>query len=207
MLVPQKQHGNQASQQTEQWERQKVRVLNGAFNTNGKQLITASNDGKARVWDWSRTGLPKRESELREHSGIWFGWGWRVRKFPKNLWPFTASPKLVKSTDLPSVNSAVFIPNKNFAVIGGDDQLVQIWHLDKQLLDTSKKALELRGHTQSIKQVAVSASDTYLRIASVGDDQTIRISEPCKSISAKERKRNDRLEKLCSPLPPPVEEK
>ncbi len=138
-----------------------------AFNRRGDRIVTASEDGTARIWDAEKG---KEKQTLRQHSGLLF------RKTYKNFLfgkiPFFRTEKLRK-TYFP-LETAVFNPeNDNLVVTGSVDGMLRLWDGESGI-----SFLTLRGHGTSIRSVNFSPHGKYLISAS--DDLTVRIWQPCK---------------------------
>ena len=127
------------------------RVNSANFNHDGSYVVTASADGKARVWEVD-TGKPISVFDSK------------VRFWLQDLGG--KSPESQEETSL-SVSAAMFTHDGSQVLTFSDDGIVRLW-------DTSntRKPSELRGHLGA-EVAAFSRNDTQLVIGA--DDGTARV--------------------------------
>jgi hypothetical protein len=133
--------------------------INGVdFDSTGKLLATASDDGTARVWD-AMNGVEK--ARLAGHTN----WVWKARFSPDSKWVVTASRdltarvwnartgalKLTLTGHTASVLDAAFSPSGTEIATASADQTVRIWNAE-----TGELVRTLSGHEARVNALAVS---------------------------------------------------
>jgi WD40 repeat protein len=110
------------------------RVTALVFAADGRQFLSASLDGSARLWDASRT---RTEGVIECPCGI---------------------------------ASADLSPDGSFAVLGGVDGSVQIWHLPR-----NERLREFRSHGQEVRSLRFSRDGHFA--ASASPDKSVIVWE------------------------------
>ena len=145
------------------------------FISHGRELISSSNDGTARLWD-VQTGRERRvfKGHLRELSGIAVSpdesrlatgsWDQTVR-----IWDIASgSPILASGMHNNLVTALRFSPDGSVLASGSVDKTVKLWDAaDGRLLAT------LTGHTSGIRDLAFSPDGT--RLVSASSDASLRV--------------------------------
>lgn len=146
-----------------------------AFSPDGKQIVTASWDGKARVWNADGRGEPV---VLEGHadqvlSAVFSADGKRIVTGSSDktarVWNADGSGKsiVLRGHDGP-VKFAAFSPNGKRIVTGSADKTVRFWKADG-----SGKPTVLEGHLDAVSSVAFSPDGK--RIVTASDDDTARV--------------------------------
>ncbi|KAF8751845.1 ATPase involved in DNA repair [Rhizoctonia solani] len=125
-------------------------VNSAAFSSDGKHVVSRSDDGKIRLW------ARRRYHACFVHLGRCGIKGWQVV-----LGPLKAHQD--------SVMSVVFSPDGNHIVSGSADGRVGVWRVE----DGAPACRPLEGHQRCICSVACSLDGAY--IVSGSDDSTIRV--------------------------------
>jgi WD40 repeat protein len=148
-------------------------VCGVASRPDGRELVTARQDGRVEVWD-AETGRSQRFFKMkgRVTTVLW-------TKDGKHL--VTTEGNAVKVRDAVSgeeqlsflghngaVNGMAFNPDETRLATASDDGLVKVWEAK-----TGQEVLTLKGHTGSV--FGVTFSPDGRRIASSGADGTVKI--------------------------------
>lgn len=135
------------------------------FNGDGTQIVTASEDGTARVWEVKSRG---KKTTLHDR------WQITVRNKPFPF-PFDFDWHGRKH---PSMTGAAFITGGGdgrqspFVITSNEDGKVQVWDLE-----TGTVVFELQGHLGRVNSAAYNP--TRRLVVTAGEDDTARIWEPC----------------------------
>ncbi len=150
-----------------------------AFNSTGTRLITASDDGTARVWDVSPAGA-KDWLTLVGHSDEFNIWD--VEFSPDGTRLATASPDMTaKIWDAATGQELLTLAGHAYDVVevtfspDGKRLATASWDKTAKIWDalTGRELLTLTGHTDKLNSVAFSHDGTHLATAS--DDHTAKI--------------------------------
>lgn len=144
------------------------------FSPDGRQVVSASDDGTIRVWD-SETGKQTRildELDCVVHSATFSPDGRRIISASDDgihIWDADSGNKInILEGHTDRVNSALFSHDGRRIVSASDDKTVRIWDAK-----TCKELHKLDGHTDSVLSAAFSPDGR--RIVSASNDKTIRI--------------------------------
>lgn len=151
-------------------------VRSVAVSNDGQRIISASNDGTIRVWDWT---THQEQSVFLWHGGpvdpiavapagrlavsggedgVLRIWDLRIER--------SISAELVRPAA--RINAVAVTPDGRVAVSGGTDHTVTVWDVS-----AGKAQTVLRGHTNRVNAVAVAADG---RLVVSGDwDGIVRI--------------------------------
>ena len=146
------------------------RVRSAAFSPGGTQIVTASWDDTARVWD---TTSGRELATLRGYSAAFSPDGMRI---VTASWDNTARVwDAVSGRELATLRghtirvlSAAFSPDGMRIVTASADDTARIWDAT-----SGRELATLRGHTSSVGSAAFSPNGT--RIATASYDKTARI--------------------------------
>jgi len=161
-------------------------VYSAAFSSDGKFIVTASEDRTARIWD-ANTGaeqarLPGHRGRVnsaqfspdgkRVVTGAWEVTGARRRFALVRIWDVSdhGQVKVVKSLRGHEgyVNSTAFSHDGKLVVTASDDGTARIWDAD-----TEKELARLEGHTGIVYSAAFDRERK--RVVTAGLDGTARI--------------------------------
>jgi hypothetical protein len=172
-----------------------------SFSPDGKHIATASNDGKARVWDaadgrviFTLTGHGGGLSGVRfspDGQRILTSSGDQTAK----VWDATTGKDLLTLRGHGAdIYRAAFSPDGRRIVTASKDRTAKIWDAA-----TGKELLTLKGHTDQLVEVAFSPDGR--RIATGSVDQTVKLWQAASAEEValwhkQEREASDRLAAL-----------
>ncbi|HTN91305.1 MAG TPA: AAA family ATPase, partial [Sorangium sp.] len=150
-------------------------VLDADYSPDGKRIVTASWDRKARVWNADGTGEPLvlRGHEDRVNSAAFSPDGARV---VTASWDRTArvwsadgagEPLVLRGHD-ERVYSVAFSPDGKRVATASWDRTVRVWNADG-----TGEPIVLRGHDDRVYSVAFSPDNK--RVATGSQDETVRV--------------------------------
>ncbi len=146
-----------------------------SFSADGQHIVTASWDGKARVWDADGRGDPVvLEGHTDQVLAAAFSPnGKRIVTASSDktvrVWNADGSGKsIVLEAHGGPVNAAVFSPDGKRVVTGSSDKMVRIWKTDG-----SGKPVVFAGHEDAVSSVAFSPDGQ--RIVTASHDGTARV--------------------------------
>jgi WD40 repeat protein len=152
-------------------------VFSAAFSPDSRQVVSASADHTAQVWDVATgasiktlVGHTAQVIAVFSFSGTLIASG--SLDGTVKLWE-SSTGTLLKTLEKHSkcVMSLAFSPSDTSLASAGADHMVQVWNLNSGTL-----VCALSGHKQLVASVAFSATGTIL--ASASNDQTIQIWDP-----------------------------
>ena len=128
------------------------------FSPDGTMILTAGDDGVARIWN-ARTGAQiatfgKSEEGLTSAAFSPDGKLIAVAGRDNLVWIWDVSTKKIIVTlrgHTSWIRSVAFSPDGRYVISSGDDRTVRIWELN-----TGKEKFILRGHTDTVWSVDVS---------------------------------------------------
>ena len=167
------------------------------FSPDGQRIVTASQDGKAIVWQLADNGEYEYLTEFAQHRGPVYdgrfspdgrriataGYDRRVLLWnPDEVHPVEVGRRLDGQPDLPApfvelgahagpVRSLSFDPNGTTLASGGEDNVIRLWDLS-----TAGRSMELRGHASHVRDCTYSADGNWL--LSAGRDEVIKLWQP-----------------------------
>jgi WD40 repeat protein len=151
-------------------------VLAAAFNSRGDQIVTASRDHLARVWQLAPgkavpvavRGQPLQLTEGHDFSASvarYFEDGRRAVTSGIDgqvcLWDVETGAQLARLTGTGLAAAVAVSPNDVWILTGSSDQTVQLWKVDDVIADyaagrESKPAHRFAGHDAQIRTLAIS---------------------------------------------------
>jgi WD40 repeat protein len=144
----------------------------GVFSSDGKRILTASDDGTARLWD--REGRPL--ATLTGHTDAIYHAAFNPnRKYivtasgdgTARLWDLEGQPLATLRGHTGPVNHAVFSPDGRFVLTAGWDNTARLWDLE------GRPVVTLTGHTDEIHHAAFNSDREHIITAS--GDGTARL--------------------------------
>ena len=147
----------------------------GSISPDGIQVVTASDDGTARVWRMDGTGMPvvMRGHESAITDAAFSPDGTRVVTASDDgtarVWRVdgTGTPVVLRGHE-DYVTSAMFSPDGAHVVTASTDSTVRVWRVDG-----AGMPVVMRGHESAITDVAFSPDGT--RVVTASDDGTARV--------------------------------
>jgi Tol biopolymer transport system component len=145
-----------------------------AYSPDGRWIVTASDDGTARVWDAEsrRQKMELKHIDRVIHSAAYS---------PDGQWIVTASwdatvvwdagsgqQKMMWRGHSASINSAAYSPDGRWIVTASHDNTARVWEAE-----SGQQMLVLRGHTSGINSAAYGPDGR--RIVTAGWDGTARV--------------------------------
>ena len=172
-------------------------VWSADFSPDGQRIVTASQDGKAIVWQLADDGEYEYLTEFAQHRGPVYdgqfspdgrqvataGYDRRVLLWnPDEVFPVEVGRRLDGQPDLPApflelgahtgpVRALSFDPNGATLASGGEDNVIRLWDLS-----TAGRSMELRGHASHVRDCTYSADGNWL--LSAGRDEVIKLWQP-----------------------------
>jgi serine/threonine protein kinase/DNA-binding beta-propeller fold protein YncE len=150
-------------------------VNSAAFSPDGTRIVTASEDGTARVWD-ADTGASL--AELKGHkyevkAAVFSPDGTRIVTVSDDSTARVCDAATGASVaelkgHAGRVSSAAFSPDGRRIVTASIDNTARVWDAD-----TGASLAELKGHTRKVYSAAFSPDGT--RIVTASDDRTARV--------------------------------
>lgn len=148
-------------------------VNSAEFSPDGGRILTASEDGTARIWD-IHTGVVRHTlsgHEERVKSAAFNADGSLVVTAgldgTARIWDaHTGIEKRTLTGHVRGVNRAAFSPDSKKVVTAGLDHIARIWNAG-----TGKLIIELRGHTDAVWDAAFSSDGNWI---ATGGDETAR---------------------------------
>jgi hypothetical protein len=149
-------------------------MYSAKFSPNGKQVVTASADKAATIWD-AENGVVVRKLEPHEGavlSAEFSGDGELAVTTSKDgrvrIWRATGELVYDLQGHSGAVNSAVFSPDNDKVASGSDDGAIRIWDVN-----TGNNLATFVPSDRAVRSVAFSPDGTRLITAS--DDRTARV--------------------------------
>ncbi|HET9905667.1 MAG TPA: TIR domain-containing protein [Anaerolineales bacterium] len=149
-------------------------VYSVAYDSDGKRLVTASEDGTARIWD-AATGeeliaLSSHEGAVKD--AAFSPDGRLVATAGADgivmIWDTVTGEQLRSMKHQSSVNSVAFSPDGQMLVTASDDATARVWNVD-----TGRQMYVLRGHSAAVLGAAFSPDGKL--IATGGNDTLVKI--------------------------------
>ncbi len=150
----------------------KDNVRGASFSPDGQHIVTASEDGTARLWDLSGEQL----AELNGHKSIvnsasFSPDGQRLVTTSSDntarLWDLSGKLLAVLKGHQNFVNSASFSPNGHYLVTASDDKTARLWDL------SSEQLAEFKGHESIVNSASFSSDGHY--VITTSSDNTARL--------------------------------
>jgi WD40 repeat protein len=150
-------------------------VRSASFSRDGAHVLTASQDGSARIWD-ARTGKSLAVltgHDLGLYSAAYNAAGDRIvtasRDKTARVWDLATGKELAKMSGHQGVvYSAAFSRDGKRVVTSSPDGTARIWEAE-----TGSELLVLRGHKGEVNSAAFSPDGA--RVVTASDDRTVRI--------------------------------
>jgi WD40 repeat protein len=158
-------------------------VFMSAFSPDGSQVVTASDDKTARLWN-AETG--KELALLSGHKGkvllvAFSPKGHRIMTASDDgtalLWDSETGRRIgVLSGHAEAVLAVSFSPDGLKLLTGSSDGTARLWKAGDNLLDKDRPIAVLSGHASSVRSAAFSSDGSQVVTAS--DDKTVRLWDP-----------------------------
>ncbi|MDJ0798689.1 MAG: AAA-like domain-containing protein [Calothrix sp. MO_167.B12] len=147
-------------------------VYHAAFSPDGKQIVTASDDQTARVWDINGKLLQTLAGhEKSVYHAAFSPDGKRIVTASDDqtarVWDINGKLLQTLAGHEKSVNYATFSPDGRRIVTASDDKTARVWDINGKLLQT------LAGHEKSVNYATFSPDGK--RIVTASDDKTARV--------------------------------
>jgi len=154
-------------------------IVHAAFSPGGERVVTAANDGTARIWEVD-TG---REIAVLNHEGGRGRYIWRASFSPDGtrVLTATADDRTARVWDAATgkeivalkghegtVWTAAFSPDGRRAVTSSEDRTAQVWNVA-----TGQEIVALKGHEDDLNWAVFSPNGAHVVTAS--DDRTARV--------------------------------
>jgi WD40 repeat protein len=158
-------------------------VRSVCFSSNGKRIVSGSDDGTVKVWD---AQTAEQQLTLKGHTGS--VWGVALSADGKRIasggtdrtvkvWDaLTGQEMLALEGHTWSVTSLAFSPDGKRIVSGSEDSAVKVWDVSTSTQGQQaggQEHLSLRGHHDRVTGVAFSPDGK--RIVSCGWDRTVKV--------------------------------
>ncbi|QGJ72029.1 Hypothetical protein PBC10988_37440 [Planctomycetales bacterium 10988] len=160
-----------------------------AFSPDGKNFVSASQDGEIRLWDIQPPSAEKSFPQFRPQvtkkantqavyravysaSGEWIATAGGVNEV--KIWPSNLStPAKVIKTNSGKIDALSFSFDGSQVITGGRNNVLQIWdRVSGKLLKT------LRGHAEPITDLQIISTEEGEKILSASRDRTARLWNP-----------------------------
>lgn len=142
------------------------------FSPDGKRIITASDDGTARLWDLSGKQLVEFKGHQKPIRSVSFSLdGQHIATASADgtarLWDLNGKQLVEFKEHQGEVNSVSISPDGKHLATAGDDGTTRLWNLSGKLL------VEFERHPALVKSVSFSPDGQH--IATAGDKGTVRL--------------------------------
>ncbi|HRX86392.1 MAG TPA: protein kinase [Phycisphaerae bacterium] len=158
-------------------------VRQAAFSPDGARVVTAADDGTARVWEMD-TAEAVRVLTVPEgwlHDAVFSPDGARIITAgggPTRIWDASTGAELLALGDTAANDShAEFSPDGTQIVAAGMDGVIRVWNVQ-----TGTRIVSLSGHRRGVNHATFSRDGT--RVVSSSWDGTARVWNPSAETSA-----------------------